>query len=109
MFNKFFGEFDKFLCITVIYIYSKQLVMIVITDLVNTDCEFTMSHHVILKQPLIVKSLKWMYAVFLFWLTGILRHFNPELRCFFYNNVFICRKHIMLHHFMLQQRETETP
>ena len=57
MFNKFLGEFE-FLCITIIYIYSKQLVMIVITDLVNTDCEFTMSHHVILKQPLIVKSLK---------------------------------------------------
>ena len=29
MFNKFLGEFE-FLCITIIYIYSKQLVMIVI-------------------------------------------------------------------------------
>ena len=57
MLNKFLGEFE-FLCITIIYIYSKQLVAIVITDLVNTDCEFTMSptmsQHVILKQPLIV-------------------------------------------------------
>ena len=71
MFNKVLVEFE--FLITIIYIYSKQLVMIVITDLVNTDCEFTMSHHVILKQPLIVKSLKLMSAVFLFWLTGILK------------------------------------
>ena len=40
MFNKVLGEFE--FLITIIYIYSKQLVMIVITDLVNTDCEFTM-------------------------------------------------------------------
>ena len=87
MLNKFLGEFE-FLCITIIYIYSKQLVMIVITDLVNTDCEFTMSptmsQHVILKQPLLVKSMKLMYAVFLFWLTRVLRRFNPELRCLFF-------------------------
>ena len=107
MFNKVLVEFE--FLITIIYIYSKQLLMIVITDLVNTDCEFTMSHHVILKQPLIVKSLKLMSAVFRFWVTGILRRFNPELRCLFYNNVFICRNHIMLHHFMLQQHETKTP
>ena len=30
MFNKFLGEFE-FVCITIIYIYSKQLVMIVFT------------------------------------------------------------------------------
>ena len=64
MFNKVLGEFGFLM--TIIYIYSKQLVMIVITDLVNTDCEFTMSQHVILKQPLIVKSLKLTHAVFLF-------------------------------------------
>ena len=71
MFNKVLGEFE--FLITIIYIYSKQLVMIVITDLVNTDCEFTMSQRVILKQPLIVKSLNEceiteinMYAIFLF-------------------------------------------
>ena len=64
MFNKVLGEFGFLM--TIIYIYSKQLVMIVITDLVNTDCEFTISQHVILKQPLIVKSLKLTHAVFLF-------------------------------------------